>query len=76
MIEHSISCSNFGVFLISFLIEKFSGNNDFGLWRVKMNAMLVQQGLVDEGLSSSLFDQEKTDIMDMAHSSIILSIKL
>lgn len=41
-----------------------------------MNAMLVQQGLVDEGLSSSLSDQEKTDIMDMAHSSIILSIKL
>lgn len=28
-------------------IERFSDNNDFGLWRVKMRAMLVQQGLVD-----------------------------
>jgi hypothetical protein len=24
-------------------IEKFTGDNDFGLWKVKMEAMLIQQ---------------------------------
>ncbi|KAL1543753.1 hypothetical protein AAHA92_20688 [Salvia divinorum] len=33
--------------------EKFTGKNDFGLWRLKMRAMLIQQGL-----SAAL---EKTD---------------
>ena len=28
-----------------FDIEKFDGNNDFGLWRLKMHALLVQNGL-------------------------------
>ena len=28
-----------------FDLEKFTGKNDFGLWRVKMRALLVQQGL-------------------------------
>ena len=28
-------------------IEKFSGKNDLGLQRIKMRAILVQQGLVD-----------------------------
>lgn len=28
-------------------IEKFNGNNDFGLWRIKMRAILIQQGLMD-----------------------------
>ena len=30
-----------------FEAEKFSGKNDFGLWRLKMRAMLVQHGLAD-----------------------------
>lgn len=29
-----------------FDVEKFICNNDFGLWRVKMRALLVQQGLI------------------------------
>ena len=27
------------------LVEKFTGSNDFGLWRLKMRALLVHQGL-------------------------------
>ena len=30
---------------IRFEIEKFNGKNDFSLWRVKMHALLVEQGL-------------------------------
>ena len=45
-------------------VEKFTGKNDFGLWRLKMRALLVQQGLEDalggeKNLSSSLSDGEK-----------------
>lgn len=29
-----------------FNLEKFYGRNDFGLWRMKMKALLVHQGLV------------------------------
>ena len=28
-------------------IEKFTGVNDFGLWRLKMKALLVQQGCLE-----------------------------
>ena len=28
-------------------VEKFTGSNDFGLWRMKMRALLVYQGLED-----------------------------
>ena len=57
-------------------IEKFLGKNDFGLWRIKMRAILVQQGLVDalrgeSGLSANLSPKEKTEIMEKAHSAII-----
>ena len=30
-----------------FDIEKFTGNIDFGLWRIKMKALLVDQGVQD-----------------------------
>jgi len=37
-------------------IEKFTGDNDFGLWKVKMEAVLIQQkcekALKGEGLLS------------------------
>ena len=33
--------------------EKFSGKNDFGLWRIKMRAILIQQGLGDAIKTSS-----------------------
>ena len=60
-------------------IEKFSGKNDFGLWRIKIRAILVQQGLVDalrgeSGLSVNLSPKEKTEITEKAHSAIILCL--
>ncbi|WRX23839.1 GAG-pre-integrase domain - like 7 [Theobroma cacao] len=60
-------------------IEKFNGKNDFSLWRVKMCALLVQQGLLKalkgkEHLPSNLSDSEKDDIMEKAHSVILLAL--
>jgi len=48
-------CSERGAILSSiqemgsakYKVEKFTGQNDFGLWRLKMRAFLVQQGLVE-----------------------------
>ena len=28
-----------------FEVEKFTGSNDFGLWKMNMKAMLVKEGL-------------------------------
>ena len=28
-----------------FEVEKFTGTNDFGLWKMKMKAVLVKEGL-------------------------------
>lgn len=60
--------------------EKFSGRNDFGLWRIKMRAILIQQGLGDAIKNSPSKDQpeeeldEKAQIMEKAHSLIILCL--
>ncbi|WRX08983.1 Integrase [Theobroma cacao] len=58
-------------------IEKFNGKNDFSLWRVKIRALLVQQRLLKalkgkEHLPSNLSDGEKDDLMEKAHSVILL----
>ena len=47
-----------------FEIEKFNGSNDFTLWKVKMKALLVQQGCaaaleVKEKLPEGLKEAEK-----------------
>ncbi|KAL1564721.1 Integrase catalytic domain-containing protein [Salvia divinorum] len=67
-----------------FDVEKFNGKNDFGLWRIKMKAMLVHQGLADairgdskekgvvDGDERSAF--KKVEIMERAHSAIILCL--
>ncbi|GJY43477.1 zinc finger, CCHC-type containing protein [Tanacetum coccineum] len=39
---------------IEFDIEKFDGKNDFGLWQVRMKALLEQQGLAAGGIRSAL----------------------
>lgn len=66
-----------------FDFEKFTGRNDFGLWKVKMRAMLVQQGLWDAmkyeqpGKEDDLEDKEvikKLDKMEKAHSALMLSL--
>ena len=69
-----------------FEAEKFAGKNDFALWRMKMRAMLIQQGL-----SSALTVEEKdpkekevapdekaiakkAEIEAKAHSAIVLCL--
>ncbi|GJX31249.1 zinc finger, CCHC-type containing protein [Tanacetum coccineum] len=44
-----------------FDIEKFDGNNEFGLWQIKMRALMVQQGC-DAALETLPVDM-KTDIV-------------
>ncbi|KAH9697287.1 hypothetical protein KPL71_023550 [Citrus sinensis] len=67
-------------------LEKFTGKNDFNMWKVKMEALLITQGLGDalepiikkEGLeastSSSLTPQQAAEIDKKARSTIILSL--
>lgn len=62
-------------------VDKFTEGNDFHLWRLKMRALLVHQGL-EEALgepSSSkkprkVSDDDLPDILDRAYSAIILSL--
>ncbi|KAL8494299.1 hypothetical protein ACS0TY_025194 [Phlomoides rotata] len=60
-------------------VEKFSGMNDFGLWKVKMKALLVHHGLASAlqpagGTESSISREKKDEIMEKAHSAIILCL--
>ena len=60
-------------------IEKFTGLNDFGLWKVKMQAVLIQQkcekALKGEGgLPDTMSQEEKTEMVDKARSAIVLCL--
>ncbi|KAH9779667.1 hypothetical protein KPL71_007786 [Citrus sinensis] len=62
-------------------VEKFTGENDFHLWRLKMRALLVHQGLdkalVEESSSKKprmVSDDDLPDVLDRVHSAIILSL--
>ena len=65
-------------------IEKFTGKNDFNMWKIKMKALLITQGLGDaiefenskdgEGVSSSKTPEEVVEIDKRARSAIILSL--
>lgn len=62
-----------------FDVERFTGKNDFGLWRLKMRALLVQQGLHDallgeKNLPSTMQEKKKIKLLEKAHSAIILSL--
>ncbi|KAI3711799.1 hypothetical protein L1987_70345 [Smallanthus sonchifolius] len=62
-----------------FALEKFYGRNDFSLWRVKMRALLVHNDIVDalkgeDNLPENLSEKEKKEIMEKAHSEIVLSL--
>ncbi|KAJ4708888.1 Retrovirus-related Pol polyprotein from transposon TNT 1-94 [Melia azedarach] len=62
-----------------FDIEKFIGENDFNLWRIKMRPLLVHQGLEEAvkgtyEMSDTLTEKEKRDILTKAHSVIVLSL--
>jgi len=60
-------------------IEKFTGDNNFGLWKVKMEAVLIQQkcekALKGEGvLPVTMSRAEKTEMVDKARSIIVLCL--
>ncbi|KAK2387677.1 alpha carbonic anhydrase [Trifolium repens] len=60
-------------------IEKFTGDNDFGLWKVKMRALLTHNKCVEAlkgvtQMSATLSDAEKTEMDEKALSSIILCL--
>lgn len=64
-----------------FEAEKFTGKNDFGLWRMKMRAMLIQQGLsvALDGEKAQADSDEKAaakraEIMAKAHSVVVLCL--
>lgn len=63
-IEIEIACTKFKV-------EKFSRKNDFGLWKIKMKATLIQQRLADalkwvKGLAEKPTNQHKEEMMEKA----------
>ena len=61
-------------------VDKFTGVNDFNLWRLKMKALLVHQGLSDaisRGRLAVLQDLDAPRTREMltkAHSTIFLSL--
>jgi len=60
-------------------IEKFTGDNDFGLWKVKMESVLIQQkcekALKGEGsLPVTMSRAQKTEMVDKAMSVIVLCL--
>jgi len=60
-------------------IENFTGSNVFGLWKVKMRAILIQQKCVEAlkgeaQLPAHLTPAEKTEMNDKAVSAIILCL--
>ena len=60
-------------------IEKFTGHNDFGLWKVKMEVVLIQQkcekALKGEGaLPVTMSRAEKIEMVDKAKSAIVLCL--
>ncbi|KAH9668944.1 hypothetical protein KPL70_021590 [Citrus sinensis] len=62
-------------------IEKFTIGGDFSLWKLKMRALLVHQGLEStleeedpEASTSSVIDDKKRQIQNRAHNTLILSL--
>ena len=62
-------------------VEKFTGENDFHLWRLKMRALLVHQrldvALDDESSSKNpmkVTEEELSEVLNRAHGAIILSL--
>nr|GEY26980.1 leucine-rich repeat, cysteine-containing subtype [Tanacetum cinerariifolium] len=60
-----------------FDIEKFNGNNDSGLWKIRMCALMVHQGCdaALETLSADMEAGEKTALMKKAYSTLILYLR-
>ncbi|KAL8502078.1 hypothetical protein ACS0TY_021264 [Phlomoides rotata] len=61
------------------VIEKFTGKNDFGHWKIKMKVLLTHNGLVDAlkvtaGETSSIDGEKMDEIQEKAQSAIILCL--
>ncbi|GKF04280.1 hypothetical protein Tco_0034948, partial [Tanacetum coccineum] len=54
-----------------FVIKKFDGKNDFGLWQIKMRALMVQQGCdaALEILPADMKEGEKAALMKKAYNT-------
>nr|GEX13440.1 retrovirus-related Pol polyprotein from transposon TNT 1-94 [Tanacetum cinerariifolium] len=61
-----------------FDIEKFDRTSDFGLWRIKMRALLIQHRCEAalEVLPEDMEAQAKTELNKKAHSAVILCLGL
>ena len=62
-------------------IEKFTGSNDFGLLKVKMQAVLTQQKCVEAlkgeaAMPANLTQAEKHEMIDKAKSAIVLGCNI
>ncbi|KAL3628744.1 hypothetical protein CASFOL_027790 [Castilleja foliolosa] len=61
-----------------FEFDKFSGENDFTLWRIKMKALMVHQGIaaaLDAAALASIQDPVvAAEIQSKAHSALILCL--
>jgi len=60
-------------------IKKFTGSNDFGLWKVKMRVILIQQNFVEAlkgeaQMPAHLTPAEKTEMNDKMVGAIILCL--
>ncbi|KAL8512553.1 hypothetical protein ACS0TY_018874 [Phlomoides rotata] len=61
-------------------VEKFTGKNDYGLWKIKIKALLTQHGLADalkppHEVISTVNQERMNGILDKAHSDIILCLR-
>nr|GEU55784.1 retrovirus-related Pol polyprotein from transposon TNT 1-94 [Tanacetum cinerariifolium] len=59
-----------------FDIKKFDGTSDFGLWRIKMRALLIQHGCEAalEVLPANMEAQTKVELNKKAHSVVIVCL--
>nr|GEY01140.1 retrovirus-related Pol polyprotein from transposon TNT 1-94 [Tanacetum cinerariifolium] len=59
-----------------FDIKKFDGKNDFGLWKIKMRALMIKQGYdaALETLPAYMQAREKAALMKKAYSTLILCL--
>nr|GEW85394.1 retrovirus-related Pol polyprotein from transposon TNT 1-94 [Tanacetum cinerariifolium] len=67
--------------IAKFDVKKFDGSNDFRLWRVKMQCLLIQHGWEDalDPFSRTMTDANKTvtlktDVYKKAHSALLLCL--
>ncbi|GJV65576.1 hypothetical protein Tco_1476404, partial [Tanacetum coccineum] len=60
-----------------FDIEKFDGTSDFGLWKIKMRALLIQHGCEAalEVLPADMEAQTKVELNKKAHNAMILCLR-